>query len=438
MIFFFSFFLSVAANITTNSICIFAFDTYQWHPGKATTYILPVIEIEDIINRLTRIRNDLVSNDNNPIIEKLSGDQSTVVAQLNKQLDNWNTVLTNYRSHNLDIYSAFSQEKAIVQALMQTYQTWQTNIVGNGELQSFVTSELGANPVSIVQSVLSGSGSQAITTMQATTQSFQDLSTATSTLSDALSSLANPSSRMLTSSRSLQSASASTILLQLSDTFGTLASAASSVVDAFSSFISSSIVKEFVKVISTLVPSLQSKFDAALSKIQAKVKTLTAKILSFADAASSSLADFGAKVGDYLDDLQLALKVLSDIAPTVASVFNDIANAAQSLSSSVASALSNIASFFTTLSNIVTTLYQDVSVLANLFPSPTTLMLNSISTASANLSAISTTSAKLASAVTTINGEFPFPPSLQQALTEFANCKLLPPFRINCLLLWLK
>ena len=395
-----------------------------------------MIEIEDIINRLTRIRNDLVSNDNNPIIDKLEGDQSTVVAQLNKQLDNWNTVLSNYRSHNSDLYSAFKQEQVLVQALMQTYQTWQANVVSNGELQSFITKEIGANPISIIQGLLSGSGSQATSVMTSTSQSFSSLSLAAGSLSDSLSSLANPSNaRMLmdfSTSRSLQvSSSASSTLMQLSDTFGTLADEAGSVADALESLLASSVVQEFVKIITLIFPSLQNKFVNELSKVQTYVNKLTDKVMSFVQAASSTLSDFESQLGDYLNDLQAALQIFSQAAPAVAEVLQDIAGVAQSISAGLASTLTNIASFFTTVGNIATTLYSDLSVLTALFPSPTTQMLNSLSITSANLTAISNTAGQLAYAVTQIASIFPAQQvqirlevsdiSIQQYLKEFSD-----------------
>ena len=40
--------------------CFFSFPTLTWYPGKVSTFIFPVIEIEQIIAELTSLRDNIV------------------------------------------------------------------------------------------------------------------------------------------------------------------------------------------------------------------------------------------------------------------------------------------------------------------------------------------------------------------------------------------
>ena len=182
------------------------------------------------------------------------------------------------------MYSAFKQEQDIVEALMKTYQKWQTNIVKNKELSLFVAEEVEAVPFSIKSLLLSGSSSQATSAMIGAAKSFEDFSISSGSLSDTLSSLANPSaSRLLSlvsqSSRSLQSTSPVSVkLFQLSDMFGTLSDDADSVSSALTSLVTNSHIEEFIKITTLIYPNLQFKFVNKVSEIQEKVDKLNEKV----------------------------------------------------------------------------------------------------------------------------------------------------------------
>jgi hypothetical protein len=62
------------------------FNTYQWQPGKITTFVLPVVDIEMIIKKPTNMLPDLVGQDQ---------------SNIQKQINNWNKVFNppnNYRN----------------------------------------------------------------------------------------------------------------------------------------------------------------------------------------------------------------------------------------------------------------------------------------------------------------------------------------------------
>ena len=364
-----------------------------------------------------RVRDDLVSNDNNPIIEKLTGDSSATIAQLNKQLDNWNTVLSNYRAHNNDLYSAFNQEQIINNALMQTYQAWQSSIVSNGDLSSFVTSQL--TPAGIISSITgssSGSSSGVISTLSSTSQEFSDLSNSASSLSGGLSSLAASTSSLsrsrslLMSSRSLQTvsvASVSSTLLSLSDSFGNLADKTESVASSLASLAANPIVKYIAEIFDTLLPSGKSKFNQEFSSIQTKVKQLKNKVDTFAAAAYTSLSNFESQVGDYLSDLQAGLELIANAAPTVASVLDTVANYAQRVSNKLATFLSDISTYITDAGTLASALNNDLTILDQLFPSPTSRLITGLTSTISFVKDFASSSGSFSSALSSVSQSLP-------------------------------
>ena len=102
--------------MTKPNKCLTSTETYMWQPGKIATHIPPVIEIEETISKLSTIVKDLSA----------SVSISAEIQQLNKQIANWNTVLSNYRmtaSTSLT-GSAFDAEKLLVKALLTTYNNF--------------------------------------------------------------------------------------------------------------------------------------------------------------------------------------------------------------------------------------------------------------------------------------------------------------------------
>ena len=67
----------------------------NWHPASISTFALPVIEIEILIDKMTILLSGKQSEDN--------------LVRLSKQISNWNTVLSNYREHNVKTVSMFSE-----------------------------------------------------------------------------------------------------------------------------------------------------------------------------------------------------------------------------------------------------------------------------------------------------------------------------------------
>ena len=80
---------------TASSICLDDTTVLTWHPGAVSTYVLPVVEIEMIVDKLASLVPYASAND---------------AIKLNKTIENWNTVLNNYRSHNVGLTEMLSAE----------------------------------------------------------------------------------------------------------------------------------------------------------------------------------------------------------------------------------------------------------------------------------------------------------------------------------------
>ena len=258
-------------NKTAVRACLFAFDTYLWQPGRATTYVLPVIEIEDIISRLTRVRDDLVSNNKNPIIVKLSGDSSVTIQQINKLFDNWNTVLSNYRAHNKDMNAAFDQEQKIVSALLNTYQTWQNSIVSNSDLRTFVNNELTpTNPIAIITSLITGDSTGISKDLSTVSLKFQELGTETKSLSDGLAKLSRTVSSSAVRRQLLDLPSPQSLadaLTALSGTLYTLSDKAYAIASTFSNLASNPLMKTLVSIIQLTAKDLSTRFNQIFNDV---------------------------------------------------------------------------------------------------------------------------------------------------------------------------
>jgi hypothetical protein len=71
--------------------CLTNVFTFQWHPGKVTTFALPVYEIEELIAKLSI----------------LAQRDSANRKDITKEVDNWRKVLSDYRDHtdNADVFT---------------------------------------------------------------------------------------------------------------------------------------------------------------------------------------------------------------------------------------------------------------------------------------------------------------------------------------------
>lgn len=103
-------------------MCIYAVDTLQWMPGKTTTFVLPVIEIEEIINDLAF----LISTPH------LNTGIDATDANIQKQIDNWESVLSNYRATVGT--TMFSKEMLDVNQMVKAYSGWTDGLMDDGSL----------------------------------------------------------------------------------------------------------------------------------------------------------------------------------------------------------------------------------------------------------------------------------------------------------------
>ena len=79
-----------------------------------TTFILPVVEIEQIIKKLTALRDKTVALSQfptpSPIQATVQQTQLNDYEKVDKMIDNWKTILTKYRSQTGDLTTAFEKE----------------------------------------------------------------------------------------------------------------------------------------------------------------------------------------------------------------------------------------------------------------------------------------------------------------------------------------
>ena len=394
----------VAVNQTTLLACLFAFDTYLWQPGRATTYVLPVIEIEDIILRLTRTRDDLVSNDKNPIIVKLSGDASVTIQQLNKLLGNWNTVLSNYRAHNKDMNTAFDQEQRIVSALLSTYQTWQTSIVSNSDLDRFAYNELTpTNPISIVMGLLSGDSTGISKDLSSSSAKFSELSSETRSLSDGLAKLSHTVSSSSTRRQLVDLSppqSLADALIILSNNFYAFADKSTVIASRFSNLATNPLLKTLASIIQLVFKDLSTRFDAIFNDIVKKyVQPLIDKVKAFSTAAQASLASFQSKVGDYLDNFLAALSAIDLCSQALADLFNDMSS---HTSGALSNILSDTATTFQDIREVESTIAYFLNFLTQFFPTPTSILKLSLGSISGQLTTLSASATGFQNSVVTV------------------------------------
>ena len=109
-----------------SQLCFSAFDTLAWYPGKMTTFILPVIEIEQIIIKLTNLRDKTISLSKFPTTAPIQAVQpSNDYEKLNKMVNNWNTVLSNYRKQSEDLTAPFENEIKVYNMIVSKFYDYQ-------------------------------------------------------------------------------------------------------------------------------------------------------------------------------------------------------------------------------------------------------------------------------------------------------------------------
>ena len=98
-----------------------------WQPGAITTYALPVIEIEMIIDKLSSLAQHASPDD---------------AVKLNDLSANWNTVLSNYRFHNTDLTAMFSAEALQFSQAVNMFKAFQTGQLDAQDFASAVANTL--------------------------------------------------------------------------------------------------------------------------------------------------------------------------------------------------------------------------------------------------------------------------------------------------------
>ena len=113
---------------TATSVCIDETMTLVWHPGAVTTYALPVMEIEMIVHKLSYLLNQNIT--------------AADASKLNKLISNWNSVLSDYRSHNTDLTSMFSANTMQFNSAVKHFNDFRTGQLDAQDFASAVANTL--------------------------------------------------------------------------------------------------------------------------------------------------------------------------------------------------------------------------------------------------------------------------------------------------------
>ena len=116
------------SSTSTSSVCVSGWRTYQWLPDRVTTYVLSVHQIEQLIRLLDFAR-------------KRQGDDVARAVGLSEQIENWRTILKNYRAHtssqSLDVASYLGD---IIGDLHETFAAFKEGVVAP-ETQQYAMSD---------------------------------------------------------------------------------------------------------------------------------------------------------------------------------------------------------------------------------------------------------------------------------------------------------
>ena len=111
----------------------------MWHPGHTTTFVLPVFEIEQIIVQLQiSLLNTTIS----------LGASVNVSSQIQQQIKNWQTVLSNYRLHNAELTPMFSVENIMFLNMTKSFNLWNKGIISDADLVGVIDGGIDDDAVS--------------------------------------------------------------------------------------------------------------------------------------------------------------------------------------------------------------------------------------------------------------------------------------------------
>ena len=85
-----------------------------------------MVEIESLIGKLSELQ---------------SPDNSSA-KNITKQISNWETVLENYRDHNIDRTKMFSAEDIVLNKIVNSFHAWQNGIVNDDDLYLIIRDSL--------------------------------------------------------------------------------------------------------------------------------------------------------------------------------------------------------------------------------------------------------------------------------------------------------
>ncbi len=114
-------------STTATTTCLDEMTILTWQPGAVTTYALPVVEIEVIVNRLSALV---------PYAEGADGQK------IERLISNWNTVLSNYRSQNTNLTAMFSAETQQFMAVVKQFNAFKAGQLDAQDFASAVANTL--------------------------------------------------------------------------------------------------------------------------------------------------------------------------------------------------------------------------------------------------------------------------------------------------------
>ena len=121
----------MANKVVDGQQCFFSFPTFTWYPGDVTTFILPIVEIEQIVASLTVLRDQTVALSQFPTTAP--NPQPNDYTKINATIATWNSILNTYRKQTGDLTTAFTNEMAIYNNVVNSFYKFASdqNIVRN-------------------------------------------------------------------------------------------------------------------------------------------------------------------------------------------------------------------------------------------------------------------------------------------------------------------
>ena len=108
--------------------CVRSFLTYQWQPGKITTFVLPVVDIEMIVDKLANVADGLTGSDQ---------------LAIQQQIVNWQTVLAQYRSHNMNLTQILTADNQLFLSMLKSFSQFQAGGISETDFLTAFESFLG-------------------------------------------------------------------------------------------------------------------------------------------------------------------------------------------------------------------------------------------------------------------------------------------------------